>query len=131
MLGTFGPLVYAVSSPLILTIRPLDDALFVRTFPQPNTKGIAMNTTHPGDAEAAAAATHLHEQTLRPISTGAHYVGGRLVAVYSVGDAVMYRAMDGVSRMGRIVEAANDDLYVIDSDDGHRRVVHAEAIYPF
>jgi hypothetical protein len=43
----------------------------------------------------------------------------------------MYQGEDGVSRMGRITEAANDDLYVIASDDGHRRVVHADAIYPF
>ena len=90
-----------------------------------------MHTTHPGDAEAAAAVAHIHEQTPRPISAGAHYVAGRLVAIYAVGDAVMYRAQDGVSRMGRIVEAANDDLYLIASDDGHRRVVHADAIYPF
>lgn len=90
-----------------------------------------MNDTMPGDAEAAAAAANLHEQTLRPISPGAHYVAGRLVAIYSVGDAVMYQGQDGVSRMGRITEAANDDLYVIASDDGHRRVVHADAIYPF
>lgn len=90
-----------------------------------------MNDTMPGDAEAAAAAAHLHEQTLRPISPGAHYVAGRLVAIYAVGDAVMYRAQDGVSRMGRITEAANDDLYLIASDDGQQRVVHADAIYPF
>ena len=90
-----------------------------------------MTDTMPGDAEAAAAAANLHEQTLRPISPGAHYVAGRLVAIYAVGDAVMYRAQDGVSRMGRITEAANDDLYVIASDDGHKRIVHADAIYPF
>ena len=91
-----------------------------------------MNDTHPGDAEAAAAAGYLHEQTISPAPRpGAHYVAGRLVAIYAVGDAVMYRAQDGVSRMGRIVEAANDDLYLIASDDGHRRVVHADAIYPF
>jgi hypothetical protein len=91
-----------------------------------------MNTTHPGDAEAAAAASHLHEQTISPAPRhGAHYVAGRLVAIYSVGDAVMFRATDGSAHMGRITEAANDDLYVIASDDGHRRVVHADAIYPF
>lgn len=91
-----------------------------------------MTDTMPGDAEAAAAAANLHEQTISPAPRpGAHYVGGRLVAIYAVGDAVMYQGQDGVSRMGRITEAANDDLYVIASDDGHRRVVHADAIYPF
>jgi hypothetical protein len=91
-----------------------------------------MNDTHAGDSEAAAAISHLHEQTISPAPRpGAHYVAGRLVAVHAVGDAVMYQGQDGVSRMGRITEAANDDLYVIASDDGHRRVVHSDAIYPF
>ena len=91
-----------------------------------------MSTTHPGDAEASAAAAHLHEQTISPAPRpGAHYVDGRLVAVYSVGDAVMFRATDGSAHMGRITESANDDLYIIASDDGHRRVVHSDAIYPF
>ena len=88
-------------------------------------------TRNPGDAEAAAAEANLHEQTLRPISPGAHYVAGRLVAIYAVGDAVMFRATDGSAHMGRITESANDDLYIIDSDDGHKRIVHADAIYPF
>jgi hypothetical protein len=61
----------------------------------------------------------------------ARYVAGRLVNVFANGDAVMFDATDGTPRMGRIEEACNDDLYIIRSDDGHRRVVHADAIYPF
>jgi hypothetical protein len=61
----------------------------------------------------------------------ARYVAGRLVNVFANGDAVMFDATDGTPRMGRIEEACNDDLYIIRSDDGHRRVAHADSIYPF
>jgi len=90
------------------------------------------HTTHPGDAEAAAAIAGMTETYGTPAQpVGARYVAGRLVNVFAVGDAVMFDATDGTPRMGRIEEACNDDLYLIRSDDGHRRLVHADSIYPF
>jgi hypothetical protein len=64
-------------------------------------------------------------------SPTARYVAGRLVNVFAVGDAVMFDDTDGTPRMGRIEEACNDDFYVLRSDGGIRRVVHADCIYPF
>jgi hypothetical protein len=82
--------------------------------------------------EAAAAVFGMQDLYGSPAQpVGARRVAGRLVNVWATGDAVMFDAADGTPRMGRIDEACNDDLYVIRSDDGHRRVVHADAIYPF
>jgi len=87
---------------------------------------------HPGDAEAAGAIAALAETYGRPSQpVGARYVAGRLVNVFANGDTVMFDAIDGNPHMGRIEEVCNDDFYVIRSDDGHRRVAHADAIYPF
>jgi len=80
-------------------------------------------------AAAVIGMADIYGSPAQPIGT--RCVAGRVVNLYAVGDAVMFDATDGTPRMGRIQEAANDDLYIIRSDDGHRRVVHADAIYPF
>lgn len=81
--------------------------------------------------EAAAAAFGMQDLYGAPAQpVGARYVSGRLVNVFANGDAVMFDAHDGRCLMGRIEEAANDDLYVVSTDEG-RVVIHADSIYPF
>jgi translation initiation factor IF-1 len=73
------------------------------------------------------------QETYGPASQplGSRYVGDRLVNVWANNDVVLFQANDGEDHMGRIVEACPDDMYVISCPDGHRRIAHADAIYPF
>jgi hypothetical protein len=79
-------------------------------------------------AAAVIGMADIYGSPAQPIGT--RCVAGRVVNLYAVGDAVMFTGIDGTARMGRIEEAANDDLYVIGTEEG-RVVVHADAIYPF
>jgi hypothetical protein len=88
-----------------------------------------MNPHHREYAGAILGMAETYGSPSQPV--GAHYVAGRLVNVFAVGEVVTFDATDGSRHMGRIEEACNDDLYIIRCDDGHRRVAHADAIYPF
>jgi hypothetical protein len=59
------------------------------------------------------------------------WVGDRLVNVFATNDVVLLDGSDGQRHIGRIVEACPDDMYVCSCPDGHKRIVHADAIYPF
>jgi hypothetical protein len=88
-----------------------------------------MNPHHREYAGAILGMTETYGSPSQPV--GCRCVAGRLVNVFAVGEVVTFDATDGSRHMGRIEEACNDDLYIIRSDDGHRRVAHADAIYPF
>jgi translation initiation factor IF-1 len=81
--------------------------------------------------EYAGAAAGMQETYSPAQPLGSRYVGDRLVNVWATNDVVLFEANDGEDHMGRIVEACPDDMYVISCPDGHRRIAHADAIYPF
>jgi len=79
-------------------------------------------------AAAIAGMTETYGSPSQPL--GAHWVDDRLVNVYAVGEVITFDATDGSRHMGLIREAEGD-LYIVACDDGQRRAVHADAIYPF
>jgi hypothetical protein len=85
----------------------------------------------PHEREYAAAIAGMAETYGSPAQPlGAHWVDDRLVNVYAVGEVVTFDAADGSRHIGHIREAAGD-LYIVACEDGRRRMVHADAIYPF
>jgi hypothetical protein len=86
---------------------------------------------NPHDREYAGAIAGMIETYGNPSQPlGAHWVEDRLVNVYAVGKVITFDATDGSRHMGLIREAAGD-LYIVACDDGQRRMVHADSIYPF
>jgi hypothetical protein len=79
-------------------------------------------------AAAIAGMTETYGSPAQPL--GAHWVDDRLVNVYAVGEVVTFDATDGSRHMG-IIREAEADHYIVACDDGRRRMVHADAIYPF
>jgi hypothetical protein len=87
-----------------------------------------MNPHHREYAGAILGMAETYGSPSQPV--GSRYVAGRLVNVYAVGEVVTFDATDGSRHMGLIREAEGD-LYIVACDDGQRRAVHADAIYPF
>jgi hypothetical protein len=80
-------------------------------------------------AGAIAGMADTYGSPAQPIAT--HWRAGRYVNVFALGSTVRLDATDGTTRIGRVEEVGNDDLYIVACDDGHKRIVHADAIYPF